>query len=1195
MSIRSKLDYWCEGVLEAGWLAAVTLSPLFFNVFSSRVFEPDKISLMRSIALVMIMAWLTKLANGGPAWLPAYGSVERADARGLRLDWRQLMRLPFFIPVILLILAYLIGTAFSVAPFVSWFGSYQRLQGTFSFLSYVTIAGLAAAHLRRPEQIRRLRHAIIAASFPIALYGIVQHNNIDPLPWGGDVVTRVAANAGNAIFLGAYLILAFFLTLERVYASFAAILNADPEGSNTSVDIASALSGSIYVVIIVAQLIALVWTQSRGPWIGWAVGLYLFVLLLFSARRPRNYLLWTGAWVGLGVTGFAALILLNTLLVPTPLCSASYVGRLCRLLETEGTGKVRILIWSGVAEMMKPHEALTYPDGSKDRVNPLRQIIGYGPETMWVAYNRFYQPELANVELRNASPDRSHNETWDSLVITGAFGFIGYMALFVSIFYWVLKWLGLLVNRRDQLLLYGLMLAGFVVWMTLLYIFDDGRWRFFGVALPVGMISGLVVYTTVAAFIHSEYRPERADIPRVLMIITLFSAIVAHFAEIHFGIAIAATRTHFWLLTALLLTLGMRWAQPDALKLAATSGEATDAGEATKPAEPVVPSPQANTQTTAQAAKNRKGRPQPTTARPRSEAPRRASSVLPILPSTIMTDVLIFLTAVFIYTTNPQQQSQSANILFDSISKLVRNGVVQNSPTLLFLLMFTWLFAVSLGMCNEIILQRRPASLGWWLRGYALHALIVGGAWLVYGLFQAGRVAPIAIPEEFRVNLVDQLNYQLNFVADHFAYFTWLALLWIAAAGTVYAWSSLNDRRFAAVRQPVIAIIAAPVLAVGMFFLVSSVNIDLVRADIIYKQGQQFDASGQWLNSVELYKRALAERSTEDQYMLFLGRALLELAKTIPNLEGAAKFPEDGNLNTVLNLQPTQVQQMGRLDLLRAAEKVLIQAQRVNPLNTDHTANLSRLYRTWGDLTTELPETRQQMLEKSAAMYDKAIMLSPNAAHLWNERGNALQALGKNEEAETSYLHSLAIDPIYEQTYLLLGDYYDRSGQFDKMAEVMQKGLDSYQAVGRGVLAAPILSYLGVAYARTNQITQSIATNLKVVELQPDNVAAIRNLALLYQNQGAYTDAVQYIDQAIAVVGPAGGQVYTDLLTTGVQIYQQLTGQDAGNYNALAGMARLLQQLGQTDNARQLAQQALQLAPEADKAPIQQLVQSLGG
>ncbi|MEZ4646278.1 MAG: hypothetical protein R3E31_26740 [Chloroflexota bacterium] len=52
----------------------------------------------------------------------------------------------------------------------------------------------------------------------------------------------------------------------------------------------------------------------------------------------------------------------------------------------------------------------------KIHLTSLRPLIGYGPESMYVAYNRFYPPELATVEARNASPDRSHNETFDALV-----------------------------------------------------------------------------------------------------------------------------------------------------------------------------------------------------------------------------------------------------------------------------------------------------------------------------------------------------------------------------------------------------------------------------------------------------------------------------------------------------------------------------------------------------------------------------------------------------------------------------------------------------------------------------------------------------------------------------------------------------------------------------------------------------------
>ena len=506
MVIKSRLDQWCDAVLEAGWLAALVVAPMFFNVFSSRVFEPDKISLVRTIALTMIVVWLVKVVNGGYSWLPAFGTVANSQPSGG--NWRGFVRNPFFVPAVLLVVAYLLSTVFSVAGFVSWFGSYQRLQGTYSFLAYVTIGGLTAATLRRPEQVRRLQHAIIITSVACSIYGIVQRWDLDPLPWGGDVKTRVAGNAGNAIFLAAYLIIAFFVNLERLFTSFVRLLGIGrPEGGDAQ-DGQTVVALVAYLLVWVVQSAAILMTQSRGPWLGWLMGIFLFVLLTFSAVRPRFFKAVTAIVVGIAAAGTLFLIVANTVPSFEFLRELPYIGRLTSVLELDtGTGKVRALIWSGAAQMMLPHSPLTFPDGRQDNINILRPLVGYGPEAMWIAYNRFYPPDLAHVEARNASPDRSHNETWDSLVITGLFGFLAYMAVFISIFYWTLRWLGLIVGRRDTIL-FGILLAVSALVSTIgFYIFDDYQLRLFGVALPFGVIAGFAIYISVAAFLHTGTRP----------------------------------------------------------------------------------------------------------------------------------------------------------------------------------------------------------------------------------------------------------------------------------------------------------------------------------------------------------------------------------------------------------------------------------------------------------------------------------------------------------------------------------------------------------------------------------------------------------------------------------------------------------------------------------------------------------------
>ena len=1219
MMMKTKLDHWCEAVIEAGWLAALVVAPMFFNVFSSRVFEPDKISLVRSIALMMLLAWVIKIANGGFVWLPAYTTESNGTDNSLSAQLRGVWRNPFVIPVVLLILAYLISTGFSLARYVSWFGSYQRLQGTYSFISYVIIAILTAAHLRRPEQLRRLQHVIIITSLPIAIYGVIQHYDHDPLPWGGDVTTRVAGNAGNAIFLAAYLIMALFFTLERVYNSFALLLGVYPREAQEDQELPVALAGGSYLFILMVQLLAIFWTQSRGPWLGLFLGSYLFVLLLLTAVRPRYYRQLTLGWVGVGLLGVMVLVLMNTTAFFDFLRPIPYVGRFTQLLNQESTtAQVRILIWEGASNMVRPHAPLNYPDGSKDAVNWLRPLVGYGPEAMWVAYNPFYPPDLAHVEARNASPDRSHNETWDSLVITGILGFVAYMSLFIAIFYWALRWLGLLANRRDNLL-FALFLGGFSLVTVTYFVVTDGSWRFFGVALPAGVIAGLFFYVTAAAFLHADIKLDTRDIPRQLLIITIMATVAAHFAEIHFGIAIASTRTYFWVQTATLLVLGMRWAQPVAFSAAqALAAELEEKSEEVQEEKPV------------EVKENRSPRKGRKAAPVKVSNPRRAPmTTAAALPATVMTDLLIFLTFVFIYTTNGTQQRSALDILFSSVTQRPVSGQLIGSPYIFFLMLFTWLLSATVGLTVEALAQRKAPPLQWWLRGYGLHAAVVWGGWLFYGLIQAWRLIPGS-----GGNTLDE---QLTHVAGHFAVYTGLIIVWLIVAGTVYAWPRLRERMAFATR-PALSLVAGVAMAVLVFFVISTVNVALVRADIIYKQGQQFDNQSNWVSSIELYRRALAARKTEDHYMLFLGRALLEQAKATTT-PGTYPLAATATINDVLDLTPDKVSKMSREDLLRSAEIVLREAQRINPLNTDHTANLARLYRTWSDLTSD-PAERQAKLDASVNEYQMAVTLSPNAAHLWNEKGNAHLARSEDGEALAAYQHALGLDAYFEQTYLLLADYYDRRQQYQQVVDLLEDGIAKMIEHPNFNPTPQMYSFLGVAYARLGNLPKAIDANLKVLEIQPNNVSAMRNLALLYRDSKQPELALEWVERGTALLGPEQATDIKQLRTIAAQIYQEKgqTDQVIAQYEAIRqaapqdletlkllsnlyngqqndrmvveiaqalmtleptnfqhplNIAQSLQRVGQLDNARKFGEQALQLAPDDQKAAVQQFLDRL--
>jgi hypothetical protein len=201
---------------------------------------------------------------------------------------------------------------------------------------------------------------------------------------------------------------------------------------------------------------------SRGPQIGWIAGIGFMVLLLAQLiRRRKLRFAVTMSMMAAGAVVIGGFVFINVSKseFAESLKKFPMFGRLSSVLQaSDGTNLVRKLIWDGNVNLMLPHEAIEFPPGTgqagPDPFNAIRPLVGYGPESMYVAYNRYYPPALANVEARNASPDRSHNETWDSIVITGAIGFLAYIFLFGAFFFSVSR-VGLIVKRRDTILFWS--------------------------------------------------------------------------------------------------------------------------------------------------------------------------------------------------------------------------------------------------------------------------------------------------------------------------------------------------------------------------------------------------------------------------------------------------------------------------------------------------------------------------------------------------------------------------------------------------------------------------------------------------------------------------------------------------------------------------------------------------------------------
>lgn len=557
MSQQSSLVQWSRRLLEFAWLLTIVLIPSYFNLLSSRHFEPDKAVVFRALVAMMI-------ALASVVWIHMVSASRTPSA--MQSWWQRLRTFPLGIAILIYVVIFIFATITSVVPGVSWWGSYQRMQGTYTNLSYVAFACILIFFVTTREQLMRILAAITMSAIIPAAYGIVQHLELDPLPWKGDVITRVASTMGNSIFIAAYLILvipitfAFLLMHVRsartntahsrsyawqwvvgyglaiigavvlvfaamqfggvvraidtrfwwvypgaivcafaafalpiwpahkltaprfvvtipalmtcVYALVTLIVSSTSDGvqiitpatdrfganwnlwliaavilqlaaagmcltAPKGIDEAPMISWATAIAcgaLTLLSVVTIFFTQSRGPWIGGAVGVFVFVTLLLIdivQHSPRYAALAKRLIIielALFVTLVAFLLVFNFAKIPAlePLRTAPYIGRMGKLFDVSPgtTGDVRMKIWFGD----------THAGGAVALVtaDPLRSVIGWGPESMFVAYTPFYPPSLANVESRSASPDRSHQALLDEVVNKGVIGLISYLAVIIT-------------------------------------------------------------------------------------------------------------------------------------------------------------------------------------------------------------------------------------------------------------------------------------------------------------------------------------------------------------------------------------------------------------------------------------------------------------------------------------------------------------------------------------------------------------------------------------------------------------------------------------------------------------------------------------------------------------------------------------------------------------------------------------------
>ncbi|OGC11068.1 hypothetical protein A3K48_00860 [candidate division WOR-1 bacterium RIFOXYA12_FULL_52_29] len=436
--------------LEVGVLIVLFLIPIVFDRRIGIVFSGTKVAWLRNLIVVLMSLWGIKLLVTG-----------RHRFVRTPLDW----------PVLTFLLTTTVAALTSVHVITSVAGFYGRFEGLSTWYAYGLLFFLITNYVRSIDQVKRLIVATIPAATIQAIYGIIARAGIDPYAWGGvPTVMRVIGLIGQPNFFAAFVIMTFFLTL----ALFLDDQQEEPNRTNwlplAAFIFVNALfvfliftlgaydvpqwiigfilmtAGTLYfaftyqrlpliiwdatlVISLLLMYMALLYTQSRGGYMGFFTGAVLFALCagrhrIFNNLKKLSFLLLLIVVVT-GVIAFDPTFspfqrFTSEVTIKTEFTlddKSSDQQEASARLELKGAAGSRGETWKSAAKIITD-----YP------------LFGIGPEVLKMVFPRYETEMFRFLEAFHVKQDRCHNETFDVPVTKGLITLFVYLWLLGTLF-----------------------------------------------------------------------------------------------------------------------------------------------------------------------------------------------------------------------------------------------------------------------------------------------------------------------------------------------------------------------------------------------------------------------------------------------------------------------------------------------------------------------------------------------------------------------------------------------------------------------------------------------------------------------------------------------------------------------------------------------------------------------------------------
>lgn len=341
-------------------LSLCLLSTLIFSPYGSNSFELPKLVFIAVLLSVLVI------------FLVVFFLFKRDGEIGLRYNK--------FVTVLFAawLLSLVLSTVFSVAPELSFWGSYSRLQGLYSQLIYLSFFVIALHFLVKEEDKERFLKWLLFFGGVVGVHAICQHFGLLVLSEGAmaEFLGRSFSTFGHPNFLGQFLLFPIWVSVYFILEN-------------------RAWKKVFYTILLIILLCALATTENRASILGLFAGAAIFVLFSLNIKRYLKYVILSGFVVLFG-------------------CFIAFVAPNMRSMET------RLYLWSGALQLVPDHP-----------------IIGSGLETFGLVFQKATSPKFFELEQVYSTADRPHNEVIDVIVSQGLLGLIVYVLIFAGLFYGV--------------------------------------------------------------------------------------------------------------------------------------------------------------------------------------------------------------------------------------------------------------------------------------------------------------------------------------------------------------------------------------------------------------------------------------------------------------------------------------------------------------------------------------------------------------------------------------------------------------------------------------------------------------------------------------------------------------------------------------------------------------------------------------